>query len=92
MLLQSHFDLIISTTQHPTHRLNTLLCLLLATKGCMYIRLSRLTIDPLVYLGDENGVDLGVVFEVLQNLHTLTLRGWTIDIRPKYVKERIIQI
>ena len=34
------------------------------------------------YLGDENSVYLGVVFEVLKNLHTLSLGGRTVDVRP----------
>lgn len=43
--------------------------------------------NPFVaYLGDENGIDLGIVFEILQNLHTLALRGWPIDIWPERMK------
>ena len=35
------------------------------------------------HLGDEDGVDLGVEFEVLEDLHALPLRGGAVDVRSR---------
>lgn len=36
-----------------------------------------------VYLGDEDGIDFGIVFKVLKDLHTFSLRCGSINIRSE---------